>query len=273
MADRIGLCVITFQRPAFLKRCLESLEKNNWGGATERIVVIDEPMTEEYFHLINEACLPGHLPKAYGAPNGGCAVAKNRAFKELLQRGCTHIFLMEDDQVMIDPETCHKYIAYATEHGLHHMNFAHHGNQAKLGWYMELKGVHCYPDCVGAFTYYTAECLLKVGFHDENFKNAFEHVELTYRIANAGMTLPFWFFADHPDSRTMLQEQVGALEDSVIRGTPGWTKHVEWALDYWTRKHGKPLLPRADLKKIAEDPTSGLLIKSKRLREEKKEGG
>lgn len=268
--NKIGLCVITYKRPQMLKRCLESLESCSWGGATERIVCVDEPWNHDYdYHMSHHE----YQATFMYAENGGCAVVKNRAFKELLARGCTDIFLMEDDQIMIDPETCLKYIAYAKEHGLHHLNFAHHGNQTRLRWYMELNGIHCYPDCVGAFCYYTAECLLKVGFHDENFKNAFEHVELTKRIADAKMTTPFWFFADHPQSRLMIEEQLGALEDSVIRGTPGWTKHVEWALDYWTRKHGKPLLPRANIKELAEDPTTGLKVLSKKTLEElRKEG-
>jgi GT2 family glycosyltransferase len=246
---KLGLAIITYKRPEFLKRCLESLEKNSWGGATERIVVVDEPPGDSYTDFNIQVGYTN--PSFYFQDNGGVAKAKNRALKELLARGCDHIFLMEDDQEMLDPNTCEKYIQYAQEHKLHHMNFAHHGPQKDRGWYMELRGTHCHADCVGAFSYYTKEVLEVVGLMDEEFYNAWEHVEHSYRIAKAGYSLPFWFFADHPQSRSMLREQEGSIQQSSIRPDAGWTEKMEAGKKYWTSKHGRFLPARPDLKVLS----------------------
>jgi GT2 family glycosyltransferase len=242
MNEKCGLAVITHRRPDYLSRCLDSLEKNGWGGATERIVVADEEYNESY------AGLASKYPNVvfFYAKNQGVAVAKNRAFRRLLEKGCDHFFIMEDDQVMLHPATCAQYIDYAAKHGLHHLNFAHHGNQRRLNWFIELEGVHCYPDCVGAFSYYTREVLDKVGLLDENFRNAWEHVEHTMRIAEAGYTTPFWYFADHPNSRALVQEQPLALESGTIRLDPLWHQYMNRGMQYWIEKHGRFLPPRPD---------------------------
>ena len=37
-------------------------------------------------------------------------------------------------------------------------------------------------DCVGAVTFFTRESLDKVGLYDENYTNAFEHVDHSYLL-------------------------------------------------------------------------------------------
>lgn len=242
----IGLSVITYNRPHYLQECLYSLDKNSWGGAVVKLVTVDEEFSSKYDFLLKYAEDNPDVTISF-APNGGVAKAKNRALQSMLNRGCTDLFLMEDDILMKSFLTCNHYRQAAKERGLHHMNFALHGpmNKGKakiMKWHG--RSVVVYPDCVGAFSYYTRECIEKVGLLDENFKNAWEHVEHSWRIAEAGMTTPFWYFVDCPGSETLLEEIPGSIDESSIRVRPDWAENIQKGYQYWVAKHGKWLPKR-----------------------------
>lgn len=242
----IGLAVISYNRPLYLEQCLYNLDKNSWGGASVRVVIIDEEYSTKYqwldkYEADNEDVL------VWYQPNAGVAAAKNQGLKLLAERGGTDFFLMEDDILMKNFLTCNLYASYAKEAGVHHMNFAHHGpmNNGR-GRQVKFNGVPVtvYPDCIGAFSYYTKACLDKVGVMDENFKNAWEHVEHTWRIGRAQMTTPFWYFIDHPDSDKLLEEIPGSIDSSSIRVRPDWNKNIEEGAKHWQAKHGQWLPDR-----------------------------
>lgn len=56
---------------------------------------------------------------------------KNEGLRFLLESGCEHIFVCEDDIVIKDPNIYNKYIAAANNSGIRHLNFAYHGNANK----------------------------------------------------------------------------------------------------------------------------------------------
>lgn len=249
--ENTGLAVVTYNRQHRLKQCLESLEENNWGGAEHRVVCVDELDSPKYGSLMDE------FPHVHWVfqENKGVAANKNSALKKLLSLGCDVLFLMEDDILMKSPTACIEYDIFARGAGVQHLNFALHGNQRRIKWRVLIKNIPCYPDCVGAFSYYTREVIETVGYMDENFVNAWEHVEHTMRIANAGYTTPFWFFADHPDNDKLLEEQEGSLEDSSIRPRSDWKPNIKKGQEYWIQKHGSFLPPRPDYNQILNNPT------------------
>ena len=239
---KIGLGVVSYNRPEYLKQCLESLEKNGWSGAHVRMVVedgSDEKHKEAYDALEEQYC--DHVMFFRSEQNQGVGPAKNLILQHLIDEGCDHLFIMEDDILMILPVTCFEYINYAAEKGVFHLNFALHGD-GNIGRKHEIDGICVYPNCVGAFSYYHKKCIDTVGFLDEKFHNAWEHVEHTMRIANAGLTTPFWYFADHPDSGDMLREIEGSIQNSSIRPREDWKKSIEEGYLYWVDKH-KEFLP------------------------------
>jgi GT2 family glycosyltransferase len=174
--------------------------------------------------------------------NVGVGPAKNALIKELMAEGCTDIFLMEDDILMTAPGVCDWYIQCAKDYKVEHLNFAHHGpanvGRKRIVWFKD-KPVLVHPHCVGAFSYYTRNCLEKVGLMDENFRNVFEHVELTFRIIKLGMHPPFWNFADAMNSEKFLAEIPGSIENSSIRHDPEWRTNMKNAYDYWMKKHNR----------------------------------
>lgn len=174
---KIGLAVIAYMRPDYLEQCLTSLDNNNWGGATERVVCIDFKdidMSEK----LQAICQKHGVMCLAQLTNKGVAHNKNTALVHMMNADCEHLFLMEDDIIMKDPNTCIKYIKYAEKMQIEHMNFAHHGPANKgfeLVWDLKQGPMTVYPNCVGAFSYYTRNCIDKVGLFDENFKNVWEH--------------------------------------------------------------------------------------------------
>ncbi|NLE01643.1 MAG: hypothetical protein GX640_17400 [Fibrobacter sp.] len=143
---------------------------------------------------------------------------------------------------MVDPKTCQKYIAYANSCKIEHLNFAHHGPANKgRGKIIQFNGrdIQIYPHCIGAFSYYSRKCIETIGFLDENFLNAWEHVEHTKRVIDAGMHPPFWYFADVPESWNLLEEIPGSLEYSSIRVCKDWKGNIKKGKKYWKKKHGE----------------------------------
>lgn len=233
----IGLSVITYKRFDYLCECLKSLKKNNWGGS-DIVIVIEDDLG---YDLNQQNFIKNIIPNKefyFRQENSGVASAKNKALDFLINKECEDIFLMEADILMKDPNTCKDYVKYAKQNNLEHMNFALHGS-LNIGNMFTYNGKTVYPHSVGAFSYYTSNCIEKVGFFDENFKNAFEHVEHTWRVANEGMTTPFWNFVDHPNSENMLEEIPGSFASSSICARDDHKKNIELGKEYWIKKHGK----------------------------------
>ncbi len=241
---KIGLCVIAYNRPEYLKQCLQRLKIHNWGGADYRLVSVDFKDTGVQTELI-DICKEFGVPCISFNKNVGVGRNKNEGLKHMLKEGCTDIFVMEDDILMRNPNTCKHYINEAKRIGVEHMNFALHGPLNKN--HKKTFGIATvYPHCVGAFSYYTKNVLEKVGLIDEGFTNAWERVHHTWRIANNNFTTPFWYFADHPQSALMLEEIPGSIDNSSIRPRDDWKKNIQEGKAYWIKKHGFFLPPFPD---------------------------
>lgn len=242
---KIGLTVITYNRLDYLKQVIAALDKNNWGGAEYRAVVDDKSTNEGYAEYLAELAQRTDLVVLSKEKNLGVANSKNSAFHLMLGAGCEHVFVMEDDILMKYPKTCKAYADYAESFGVLHMNFALHGPM-NVGKGKLFPGAECmvYPDCVGAFSYYHAHVFSEVGFMDEEFKNAWEHVEHTWRISKAKMTSPFWFFIDHILSAKMLEEIPGSIDNSSIRKRKDWAENIAAGQQHWMIKHGEFLPAR-----------------------------
>lgn len=238
-AGTVGLAVTTYNRLSYLKRCIESLEMARWGDAAVRVVV-DDGSNEDGYDVFLKGLQDSGVSVIRNGVNKGVAATKNIALNFMLEQGVEHLFLLEDDILVRSAAVLQQYLAYARVHDLQHLNFALHGdkNRGRENFF-ERPGsaVLYYPDLTGAFSYYSRTLLKAVGLMDENYPNALEHVDFTYRAAQAGYTLPFWYFADHPLNQELLEEQPEAISSSVTR-SEGWRTRFEEAKNYWIKKHG-----------------------------------
>jgi hypothetical protein len=96
-----------------------------------------------------------------------------------------------------------------------------------------------YMHTVAMFSYFTQKVINTVGFHDENFQNAWEHIEYTARIGKARLTTPFWWFADIFDSVRYIKEQENAIANSsIIKDETKWKDNIQKGIDYHTKRYG-----------------------------------
>lgn len=236
---------MTYSRPGYLRQVLEStkyLELNYLK------VFIDYHSKETQLELI-KICTEYFLDVRIVTENKGIAHMKNLALKDMIEEGIDHLFLLEDDILIKDLDVFEAYINYAEKKGVEHLNFAHHG-PANKDVYTIYNNSICYPNIVGAFSYYTRHCIERVGYLDEELYNAWEHVEHTERIANAGLTYPFWYFADLYGSEYYLEEIPGSIDNSSIRPRSDWKSNIEKGRQYLIDKRGYFLPPKPEDYKV-----------------------
>lgn len=239
--NRLGVGIITCNRPQFFEKCLKSVL---FCAAHDDLVIVNDgtPYGEALYKLAPDAKVIQH------EKNTGVGISKNDAIQYLYDKGCDDIFLIEDDIFITDPAVFTAYIVTSKLTGIEHLMFGYHGPANKVSgvprprlkvMYTEGYGLALNQHCVGAFCYYTRKVIEQVGLNDVNLVNAFEHVEHTYRIwKEAKLTTPFWWFADMYDSYNYLNEQACSEVSSVIRPRSDWQSNIQNAASYYTRKHG-----------------------------------
>jgi glycosyltransferase involved in cell wall biosynthesis len=241
MNEDIGICLITYNRLGYLKQCIDALEQYNWSGAKYKVVV-DDGSTEEGYSSYLSSLKEKDIWIIKNQPNQGVAVTKNKGMKFLYEHNCKHIFTIEDDILLKSDQVCQEYIKFCKENKLYHANFAWHGDGNKDGGYINPEGLRVYHNIIGAFSYVHALCIYTVGYMDENYLNATEHIDYTLMCSKKGLTTPFWEFIDIPNSRDLLEEIPGSIEGSSIRPRIDWNQNIQNSYVYFRKKWGQSLI-------------------------------
>lgn len=239
MEDKIGVGIITCDRNDFLRNLIKSL-----------------PPKEEFYHYclivdgeedVDQDLLDDFFDYNITSGRAGVGVSKNWALMQMYALDCDHIFLIEDDMIIKNQDVFNEYIRVAKKTGLKHFNFGYHGpankknglpNPRRLIEYDENTIIALNQHCVGSFSYYHRDCITECGLMDFKFKNAWEHVEHTFRLHKAGFTTPFWWFADIHNSYEYIGEQACSEENSTIRKTTEWYDKLKEGAEYFNRIHG-----------------------------------
>lgn len=194
--------------------------------------------------------------------NQSVGAAKTTAINYLMEQGCEHIFIMEDDILIKDEKVFEQYIKHSLYSGIKHLNFGLHGPANKKGSQgfktlddrKDVDGqpnprmivpypedsieIALYPNCVGAFSYYRRGVIEDLGGFDPIFKNAWEHVEHTYQAIKKGYHPSFWYFADINKSWEYLDDIPNSIEESTIARTVTWTDNFKKGTIHYKKKHG-----------------------------------
>lgn len=235
MTNKIGVGVITCDRPEFLANCLNSIT------AVDTLVVVNDGRP---VNVASQANADIHVIEHTRKKSVG--VSKNEAMRYLISQQCDHIFLIEDDMLITDPDVFTHYIKGAEVSGIWHMNFGYHGPANMHNGVPTPREVITYDgidiafnaNCVGSFSYYLAGVIKQCGYMDERFFNAWEHVEHTYNIIKAGLHPPFWWFADLADSHKYIKEQASSEVNSAIRKSEEWYSNLRSGALLFKQKHG-----------------------------------
>lgn len=238
---KVGLAILTCNRPEYFKQCIAAIEQNK--RDIDYVVVVND----------GQAYPDGTYPAWINdiiqhSLNKGVAAAKNEALRKLMENDCNCLFLIEDDILIQDPDVFKEYARVAKTTGICHFNFALHGpanlndkgepKPRNIVEYDSQTSVCLYPHCVGAFSFYLRGTIKEVGYFDERFRNAYDHVEHTYRIIKKGLHPQFWWFADIENSGKYLKEIPGSIQSSSIAGKPGHNANIETSTKYFDHKHG-----------------------------------
>lgn len=256
MAFKIGLGIITCNREHFLRQCIDSIHMD----MIDEICVINDgdrlslDITDTYRRIF----MIEHVK------NLGVGKSKNDAFKYLLSHDCDYIFILEDDVQILDKSIFNQYIEAHRASGIHHFNYGpgspfnrkqtiqnfdihnrhllegqtepepkmvvDYGNDVK---------VSLFTHAVGMFSFFTKEVLDKVGLIDEEYYNAWEHVDHTYRIIKEGYHPPFWYFADIYNSHKYITEAKKSIdESSIAKDNKQWQENVYKQREVYKKKHG-----------------------------------
>jgi GT2 family glycosyltransferase len=178
----------------------------------------------------------------------GVGRAKNLAFKHLLDEGCDYIIIVEDD-MLFKGNLFEQYIKAYKKTGIEHFMFAYHGPANKgliSGGIPQPRKVIDYgknlqlalnEHCVGAVCFYTRNCLEEVGIFDEDYINAFEHVDHSFELSKRGLTTPYWWWPDIANSLDFVEEQACSEESSAIRPRDDWQDNIKKSWEYFEQKH------------------------------------
>lgn len=232
----IGVAIITCDRPEFFSKCLASVLSLPSGSFDHICVVNDEPGST--------LDIPDDMMYFHNSKNIGVGASKNIGMKHLLDSGCEHIFILEDDVTITHPDTLSMYINASETTGIKHLNFCLHGEDNKYKGepapklivdYGEFK-LALYHNIYGALSYYHHSVLTSVGLMDERYFNAMEHVDHTMMIIQDGSHPPFRWFADILDSHKLVAEQDNNHSDSKIRDDKEWTKRFMKGVELFHEK-------------------------------------
>lgn len=208
--EKIGIGIITYNRPKQFNNLMNSIkdidyinhiiiikDKNINYGKNSPNKFINERI--KYINLTDSKCI---------------AENKNVALKYLIDNGCTHLFIIEDDVIIKNPDVFLKYIETAKIFRIEHLNFCRRylpkseTYQKPIYKFTFLNtGLEFYHNLCGIFSYFTKNAIETAGYMNENYINALEHCEHTYRLCLNNMYTPkFHMFADIMNSNEYLED-------------------------------------------------------------------
>ena len=240
MGNKIGVGIITCNRPDFLNKLLDSVSLCK--DSIDELVIVNDGNT------VLDLDVPFDHTLLQNEKNINVGASKNRAMRFLLDRGCDYIFTMEDDILIKDKDIFNKYIDASKKTCLQHFNFGFSQREnldsnlqpvyRKVIDYGDDLKLVLTKNILGAFTFYTREALQTIGLHHKDFdKGHGDHLELTYRAFKHKFSTPFWWFADLYESWNMIENQSNFTTDSVVRAEDFASKFNE-ARNTFKNLHG-----------------------------------
>ncbi|HHA1195992.1 TPA: glycosyltransferase family 2 protein [Enterobacter kobei] len=207
-SSSIGIAITTHNRPEVLKRAIEQHMKHLPSGAL--VVVIDDGSKPS-------ASVPDGIQLLRHESSLGIVASKNASLTALVDAGCEHLFLWDDDAWPIadnwhlpyiespEPHLAYQFLDLAGRNKLNDLSVLYRDDQHVA-----------YTGQRGVMLYYHRSAIEKVGGFDPVYgRGMYEHSDLALRIHNAGLTT--WAYADVTDSEKLIHslDEHEAVERSV----------------------------------------------------------
>jgi hypothetical protein len=264
MKNKLGIGYITCDAPDRVAQTYPTIPK----GIGELVVVNSGC-------ILKEDMLPQATKIIQSGKKVSVAIAKNRALRYLMESGCDHIFLIEDDMIVKDAGIFGAYLKAAEVSGIWHMNYALQGalNRAQdvdadVKTLQDLNSLRSdstpaprgkleydggiklafYPHALSSFQYFYRGIIKNVGYFDERYVNAFENVDYIYRVIKKGLHPPYGWFADLDNSDYYLDSLEDCNTNSVLREDEEYGENMLFAKQWFKGKYEIPpeLVPDTD---------------------------
>jgi len=234
-ANKIGIGIVTYNSENYFKTLYDSLPL----AKLNELVVInggDQYKNTYNCHWVqhNMNCYP--------------AVCRNDAVNFLMNRGCEHIFLIEDDMIIKSADIFNKYIAASKASGLKYFSYVstswesgEPGNRTPrlTVEYNKDISVSFYKNMCNEFTYHHYSAFESVGLYDTQFRDPFD-IDMAYRESLKPHAAPFWWFADITNSDELIENNPNAisrLQADRPDGSREQRIQEQWKL--FIKKHGR----------------------------------
>lgn len=262
-ADKTAIGIVTCNRPHFLRQVLESLDP-----FVGKVYVINaglDSISEELGAFAGDDLVvldaDGSKPVAVGR-------AKNQVMRTMRHDGFEYLFLIEDDVRVKDNTVFETYIETAAETGLWagQLSYGTHGGQTggnvnpdgtpkvRETVDYEQNSIDLYGQSFQAFTLYHANVIKILGYFDEYYVNAAEHLDHYYEAFIKGLGSYFWYFPDIENSSHYLEDIDDGHTESVIRKSDTWGDDMKRAWGWFQKKwnYTPDRIPRSQPSKVIE---------------------
>ncbi|MEG6218174.1 glycosyltransferase family 2 protein [Enterobacter hormaechei] len=206
----IGIAITTHNRSAVLQKAIDYQIKHLPAGAL--VVVVDDGSKPA-------AVVPDCVQLLRHETSLGIVASKNASLTALMDAGCEHLFLWDDDAWPIADNWHLPYIESPEPHLAY--QFLDLAGTTKLNdmavLYRDDKHI-AYTGQRGVMLYYHRSAIEKVGGFDPVYgRGMYEHSDLALRIHNAGLTT--WAYGDVVGSEKLIQslDEHEAVERSIPR--------------------------------------------------------
>ncbi|MFT4020748.1 MAG: hypothetical protein QM666_04430 [Acinetobacter sp.] len=227
--EKIGVGIVTYNRQDGLMKLFKSLPLD----LIDELIIVNDG---EYFEN-------SEIDKSFiihNKENLGVGKSKNIILNILKNKAVDHFFIIEDDVFIKSVNIFEQYILASKITGIQHLNYAHHQSikkpKATLNYPLNIK-MSSFHQCYAAFSYYSKQCIEQVGFMDETFFNALEHLDHTLQIINHNMHPAFYDFMDIENSFDYIQDFYQDGYQSVISNGHQHNEILENAHTYFFKKH------------------------------------
>lgn len=231
--DKTAIGIVTCNRPEFCEKCIKSIDKS-----VGNIYVYNAGTIE--------------VLEAYNNPNNEnipVGIAKNTLIRKIREMESNeYIFIIEDDVIIKDNTVFEKYIDTASRTGLWGcLSYGGHGNHNKNseGVVTPVESVKydditidLYRNSLAAFTLYHRNIFREIGFFDERFVNAAEHLDHYVEQYVQGIAPPFWYFPDIHESWKYIQDIDIDHSSSIIRNSPEFKQIISDGWNMFKKKRG-----------------------------------
>ena len=225
----IGIGVITYDREEKFNRVLSSIELPFVG----RIVAVKDGGKPPYKNLPYK---DQHYEFHQMTENIGVGRCKNFLINQLLEKGCEDIFLLEDDCLVKDNGVWEYCLSFRKESGLLHFNWNDYRYpRFSTAIFHKHKAALCH-NTEGSFSYFHKKFLEEIRF-DENYINAWEHIDIEIQGEKKGFLPPFRTFVSPAELGNYLEDIDS--NDSSITGRENYTERVINGHHYFENKWGK----------------------------------